>query len=336
MSKIKNIKPLGFPWDTQDPFLFCAHHADAYPKGNDNFGPEASLAGRNIGQDFELKDGWRMYHGQTIPGFPYHPHRGFETVTIAKEGLVDHADSLGAAGRFGHGDVQWMTAGRGVQHSEMFPLLNKDKENPFELFQIWLNLPKAGKMVDPHYAMLWSEDVPKVEVKDEEGRLTEVDLIAGQLQGINAPDPAPNSWAATEEHNVAIWTIKMSPNAIWHMPAATENESRNLYFYKGSQMTIEGEVINSYHSIEVDASEELTLIAGDDECYVLMLQGRPIKEPVVKYGPFVMNTQEEIQQTFQDYQESQFGGWPWPRPDQVHDRDKGRFAKYADGTEVVK
>jgi quercetin 2,3-dioxygenase len=335
-SKIINIKPLGFPWETQDPFLFCAHHADGYPKGNDELGPDTSLAGRNLGQDFELKDGWRMYHGQTIPGFPYHPHRGFETVTIAKEGLVDHADSLGAAGRFGHGDVQWMTAGRGVQHSEMFPLLNREEGNPFELFQIWLNLPKKSKMVDPHYAMLWSEDVPKVEIRDEDGRLTEVDLIAGQLQGIDAPDPAPNSWAATAAHNVAIWTIKMSPNAIWNMPTATQDESRILYFYKGSKMTIEGETIDSYHSAEVDASEELALVAGEDECYLLLLQGRPIKEPVVKYGPFVMNTQEEIQQTFQDYEQSQFGGWPWPRPDQVHDRDKGRFAKYADGTEEIK
>jgi redox-sensitive bicupin YhaK (pirin superfamily) len=336
MSKIINVKPLGFPWETQDPFLFCAHHADAYPKGNDEMGPDASLAGRNIGQDFELKDGWRMYHGQTIPGFPYHPHRGFETVTIAKEGLVDHADSLGAAGRFGNGDVQWMTAGRGVQHSEMFPLLNKEEENPFELFQIWLNLPKASKMVEAHFAMLWSENVPLVEHKDDNSKLTEVNLIAGELRGRKAPAPAPNSWAADADHEVAIWTIKLQANATWVMPAAGSVVNRTLYFYKGSKMQIAGENISSYHSIEVDSGTELMMEAGDDDCFLLMLQGKPINEPVAKYGPFVMNTQEEIQQTFQDYQRTEFGGWPWPRTDQVHAREKGRFAKYADGKEEIK
>jgi redox-sensitive bicupin YhaK (pirin superfamily) len=336
MNNIINIKPLGFPWETQDPFLFCAHHADAYPKGNDEMGPDVSLAGRNLGQDFDIKDGWRMYHGQTIPGFPYHPHRGFETVTIAKEGLVDHADSLGSAGRFGHGDVQWMTAGKGVQHSEMFPLLNKDKENPFELFQIWLNLPKAKKMVEPHFAMLWAENVPLVQITDDYKKLTQVNVIAGELNGKIASPPAPNSWAADSEHEIAIWTIKLQAGASWIMPAATRDVNRTLYFYKGSSMQIEGETITNYNSIEVNAGTELSLIAGSDDCYLLMLQGKPINEPVVKYGPFVMNTQEEIQQTFKDYQRTEFGGWPWSRPDQVHARDKGRFARYADGTEEIK
>ena len=147
---IKNIKPLGFQWDTQDPFLFCVHHEDKFPKGNDVMGPATPIDDRPLGDDFIIKDGWRMYHGRTVPGFPEHPHRGFETITVVREGIVDHADSLGAAGRYGHGDVQWMTAGKGVQHSEMFPLIHKDKENHMELFQIWLNLPKKNKMVDAH------------------------------------------------------------------------------------------------------------------------------------------------------------------------------------------
>lgn len=336
MNKIKSIKPLGFPWDTQDPFLFCAHHADAYPKGNDEMGPDASLAGRNIGQDFEIKDGWRMYHGSTIPGFPYHPHRGFETVTIAKTGLVDHADSLGAAGRFGNGDVQWMTAGRGVQHSEMFPLLNKEEENPFELFQIWLNLPKASKMVEAHFKMLWSEKIPVLKKLDDSGKLTKVNIIAGALDGLVPPEPAPNSWAINPDNGVAIWTIKMEAGAEWEIPAATSEVNRTLYFYKGESIQVGSESIKHYHAVEVDASESINMKAGIDDCYLLVLQGKPINEPVAKYGPFVMNTQEEIQQTMKDYGKTQFGGWPWPRPDQVHDRDRGRFALYADGTEEVK
>jgi redox-sensitive bicupin YhaK (pirin superfamily) len=139
MSSILKISPLGFPWKTLDPFIFCVHHRDEFPKGNAEMGPIGSLSGRQIGQDFVVKDGWRMYHGRKMPGFPYHPHRGFETVTIVKEGIVDHTDSLGAAGRFGAGDVQWMTAGKGVLHSEMFPLIHQEKENPLELFQLWLN-----------------------------------------------------------------------------------------------------------------------------------------------------------------------------------------------------
>ncbi|MEP7099142.1 MAG: pirin family protein, partial [Burkholderiales bacterium] len=94
---ILKIRELGFIWETIDPFLFCVHHDDAYPKGNAQFGPDAPLTGREIGQDFAGKDGWRMYHGTTVPGFPSHPHRGFETVTIVRKGLIDHADSLGAA-----------------------------------------------------------------------------------------------------------------------------------------------------------------------------------------------------------------------------------------------
>ncbi|HXE76657.1 MAG TPA: pirin family protein, partial [Rhodanobacter sp.] len=95
-SPIVQIKPLGFPWETIDPFLFCVYHDDAYPRANAQMGPAASLAGRDIGQDFSRKDGWSMYHGSTVPGFPPHPHRGFETVTIARKGLIDHSDSLGA------------------------------------------------------------------------------------------------------------------------------------------------------------------------------------------------------------------------------------------------
>src|SRR5215813_3618843 len=151
---ITKVEPLAFPWVTADPFLFCVHHDDAYPKGNEAMGVDPpALVGRNMGSDFVVKDGFRMYHGEVVPGFPQHPHRGFETVTIARRGYIDHSDSLGAAARFGRGDVQWLTAGGGIVHSEMFPLLDRDRPNPLELFQIWLNLPAADKMVEPHFAM---------------------------------------------------------------------------------------------------------------------------------------------------------------------------------------
>lgn len=327
MSAIKSIKPLGFPWVTQDPFIFCVHHEDFYPEGNDVMGPKASLAGRNIGQDFgENKDGWRMYHGEKVPGFPAHPHCGFETVTVCTNGLIDHSDSLGAAGRFGFGDVQWMTAGRGVQHCEMFPLLNKDKKNPLELFQIWLNLPKAKKSADPHFAMLWADTIPTYTQKD-----VSVKVVAGKIESTQAPDPAPNSWAANPSNEVAIWLVTLQPGATWTLPAASPGINRSLYFYEGDSIHVDGQEIREHLAIELKSDASAQLKNGSRLSHLLLLQGKPINEPVVQYGPFVGNTREDIQQAYSEYQKTQFGGWPWPTYENVHPREKGRFAKYPDG-----
>lgn len=334
---VKSTRPLGFQWETADPFLFCVHHEDFFPKGNENMGPDPELMkGRHMGDDFIIKDGFRMYHGRTVPGFPGHPHRGFETITVVRKGFVDHADSLGAAGRYGNGDVQWMTAGSGVQHSEMFPLLKKDEDNPMELFQIWLNLPKKSKMVSPHFSMLWSESIPRYEHLDTASRKTEVEVIAGKLADKTAPPPPPDSWASDATNEVAVWNITMEPNAEWVIPAASAGINRTLYFYEGEEVEIAGESIGKYRAVEVEPDQDLRVKNKNHHSRILLLQGKPIAEPVIQYGPFVMNTKEEIQQAFEDYHATQFGGWPWPRPDQVHERNKGRFALHADGREEVK
>lgn len=330
-NKILAVKPLGFPWETQDPFLFCAYHRDEYPKGNDEMGPAPGIEGRDIGQDFTIKDGWRMYHGQQIPGFPYHPHRGFETITINKEGMVDHTDSLGASGRFGAGDVQWMTAGKGVQHSEMFPLVSKEKENPLEIFQVWLNLPSKSKFVDPHFKMLWNEEIPELIISDEKENKTYVNLIAGNINGKKSLEPTPDSWASNPENEVCVLTIKMDAHATWTLSKADKEANRSLYYYKGDTLTLEDQSIDSGKLMHVKADESIQIINGDKPSYLLMLQGKPINEPVAQYGPFVMNTQEEIQQAFADYRATQFGGWPWPKTEQAHPREVGRFAVHADG-----
>lgn len=334
---IKSIKPLGFPWQTQDPFLFCVHHEDFYPKGNEAMGPSASLAGRAIGQDFAPnKEGWRMYHGEKVPGFPAHPHRGFETVTIVTKGLVDHSDSLGAAGRFGFGDVQWMTAGKGVQHCEMFPLLHRDSENPLELFQIWLNLPKSKKMAPPHFAMLWSDAIPVHSAKDKKGKAIQIRVVAGKLNGIAAPDPAPDSWAADPDHEVAIWIIKMEAEARWSLPMASAFVNRSLYFYSGNSIEVAGKNFTAHQAVELFADKEVILQNGNSESFLLLLQGKPINEPVVQHGPFVMNTEAEIHQAMAEYRQTQFGGWPWPSYEYVHPREKNRFARYPNGVEETK
>lgn len=328
---VVRIKPLGFPWETSDPFLFCVHHDDAYPAGNEWLGPAASLASRNLGQDFEGRDGWRMYHGQTVPGFPQHPHRGFETVTIVRRGFIDHSDSLGAAARFGQGDTQWLTAGKGVVHSEMFPLLNRNGPNPLELFQIWLNLPAEDKLVEPHFAMLWNHAVPMHVARDAEGRTTVVTIVAGRFGELRAPPPPPRSWAARPDTDVAIWTIKMAPGARWTLPQATRGTNRTLYFFRGIRLRIADQQIPPYHGVELRADVEAPLENGPDESELLLLQGRPIGQPIAQHGPFVMNSRSEIQQAFADYARTRFGGWPWPTDDPVHARADGRFARHADG-----
>ena len=332
---ITQIKPLGFPWETTDPFLTCVYHEDAYPRANAQMGPDASLSGRALGQDFSRKDGWSMYHGATVPGFPAHPHRGFETVTIVRKGLIDHSDSLGAAARYGRGDVQWLTAGKGVVHSEMFPLLDPAAPNPLELFQIWLNLPAAAKMSAPYFTMLWSEDVPNRLEKDEQGRATEIAVIAGRLHEADAPPaPPPDSWAAQTDADVAIWTIRMAPGATWTLPAAKgEGTRRSLYFFKGRSAAIAGRDVSSQVAIELLANSAAELINGDEASEFLLLQGKPIGEPVVQHGPFVMNTRAGIAQALADYSRTQFGGWPWPDAAPVHGRDPARFARQPDGRE---
>ncbi len=334
-SPILKTEPLSLPWKTQDPFIFCSYHSDLFPGGNDELGPHSSLAGRNIGQDFASKDGWNMYHGQKVPGFPAHPHSGFETVTLVTKGMVDHSDSLGAAGRFGFGDVQWLTSGKGVQHAEMFPLLNKDS-NPFEIFQLWLNLPQKSKKADPHYRMLWREDIPKLVIKDDNDRSIKLNLIAGNYKGVSALAPTPDSWAADPHNQVQIWTIKMDSRAVFKIPSMDVEVTQSLYFYKGDSYNIGETKINENHLVELNSKKETQIINGSEDGYYFFLQGRPIKEPVVQYGPFVASTKGELQETMQEYQRTQFGGWPWSSSDPVHDRSLGRFSRLPDGSEVKK
>jgi redox-sensitive bicupin YhaK (pirin superfamily) len=333
-SVVKSVQPLaGPPWPTPDPFLFCVHHDDAYPAGNGRLGPAASLAGRSIGNDFAGKDGWRMYHGDSVPGFPSHPHRGFETVTVVRRGLVDHADSLGAAARYGRGDVQWLTAGKGIVHAEMMPLLDTEGPNPLELFQLWLNLPRADKFAEPHFTMLWADAVPRREVRDEAGRASEVTVVAGRFGDVVPPAPPPRSWASRPESDVAIWTIRMEPGARLTLPAAAKGSNRSLYVFAGKDLAIGGDVIAVNHVAALVPDAPAELVNGDAPAEILVLQGRPIGEPVVAYGPFVMSSREEIQAAYSDYQRTRFGGWPWPSSGPVHGHENQRFARHADGRE---
>lgn len=328
---------LTMQWPTFGPFLFCAHHDDHYPKGRPDMSPDASLEGRMLGSDFAPELPWRMYHGESVPGFPAHPHRGFETITIVRDGYVDHSDSLGAAARFGHGDVQWLTTGAGVVHSEMFPLVHTDKENRTELFQIWLNLPARSKMEPAHFQMRWAETLPNSTYVDENGAKTHAVHITGpalfegtELDREPLPTP-PASWAADPNNHVRVVTLKMDANAKMTLPPLEKGIARALYYFVGEDWSLNGDKLPSKAGVLLDPERAVEVVNGDKPAELLVLEGRPIDEPVVQHGPFVMNTAEEIHQTMRDYHQTQFGGWPWPSQAPAHERTRGRFAQYADG-----
>lgn len=327
---------IGLHWEAVGPFLFIAHHHDAYPKAHEDMSPAASLEGRNIGQDFDVRNSWRMYHGDKVPGFPAHPHRGFETVSIVRQGYVDHADSLGAAARYGDGDVQWLTTGNGIQHSEMFPLVHTDKENPLEMFQLWLNLPKKSKTAPAHFKMLWAHTLPTSSVTDAEGRTTSAVHVAGpplfDNTHFDTTEPPPDSWAADPANAVRIVLIKMAPHAQMALPALERGIDRGLYAFEGGGFAINGLTAPGRLGMHLDGTQEVQLTNGPEETEFLLLEGRPINEPVAQAGPFVMNSQLELQQAMLDYQTTRFGGWPWPEAAPVHPREAGRFAKQPDGT----
>lgn len=357
---VKETFRLHTPWKTFDPFLFCVHHHDRYPAGTPAMEIPSSLrTGREIGSDFSGKDGWSMYHGSTVPGFPAHPHRGFETVTVTRKGLVDHFDSAGGKGRYGLGDTQWMTAGSGVQHCEMFPLLNQSGPNEVELFQIWLNLPRAKKAASPTYTMLWAETT---RTKSFDGGRARVRFIAGMDRYF--PDstdaaeggtgqvaftggPPPDSYGASEKSDLLIWEITLECGGRFTIPKARAvGVNRALYLFKGSKVVLgdSGKDLHVGFGVHLHGSVDLSLVA--EKCSgskdstgtnaaqhheLLLLQGVPLGEPVVQHGPFVMNTREEIQTAFRDYQSTQFGGWPWPRDDQVNPPSESRFAVFPGG-----
>jgi redox-sensitive bicupin YhaK (pirin superfamily) len=212
----------------------------------------------------------------------------------------------------------------------MFPLLKENEENPLELFQIWLNLPGSNKFANPYYTMLWHEKIPVVDMVSEKGR-TRIKLVAGELNGTKALPPAPDSWAADAGNELAIWVIQMEAGASFELPAASSQANRSLFFFEGNNLHMGDEVLQVNHAYELAPDSPIPIRNGPAASRMLFLQGKPIRENVVHYGPFVMNSEGEIQQAMLDYQKTRFGGWPWPRHDMVHEKSEGRFARFTDG-----
>ena len=333
MNTIKQITdlPESGPWPTIDPFLFCVHHNDKYPKATKNFTPDASLKGRNLGNDFSNEEGWSMYHGDSVPGFPKHPHRGFETLTVINKGTIDHSDSLGAIARFGDGDAQWLTAGDGINHSEMFPLFNKQSNNILDFFQIWINLPSYNKRVKPNFQMYWNKQIPKINVKDRTGITSSVELISGKFEEKESPAAPPNSWANDINNHFAVWIIHLKRKGSFLIPKTIPGINRSLYILKNTNIQVNDDSIDPHSMVELFSEQNIILKNNGRDTRILMLQGRPINEPIERYGPFVMNTRSEIQEAFLDYNRTGFGGWKWPNSGPIHGQYKGRFAKLING-----
>ena len=256
-----------------------------------------------------------MYHGDVVPGFPQHPHRGFETVTYVRKGLIDHSDSLGATARFGRGDVQWLTAGGGIVHSEMFPLVDRDGPNPVELFQIWLNLPAARKMDDPYFTMIWADDIPKVEIVDDAGHRVVLTVIAGAVDGRHAAPaaaelvgldrPSPTSPSGTSPSSRAR-------RGRSHRPPGPTPSARSTSSTASRCRSAARQRPRPRHRLGAALRRARHRRRPTRGAEALVLQGRPIGEPVAQQGPFVMNDEAGLRQTFLDYQRTGFGGWPWP------------------------
>ena len=181
--------------------------------------------------------------------------------------------------------------------------------------------------------MFWDQDIPVYESKDGDGNEIRIKIVAGEIDGVKAPPPPPDSWASRPESRVAMWLIDLAPGASWTLPADEAGLNRRLYFYSGNSIKADGQTIAAETGMHLQSDQDFPITnTGASPARFLFLQGRPIGEPVAHYGPFVMNTREELQQAFSDYQRDQYGGWPWERHDQVHGR-RSRFAVHEDGHE---
>ena len=232
-----------------------------------------------------------------IAGFPDHPHRGFETVTYMIAGRMRHRDSAGHKGLLSNGGVQWMTAGRGVIHSE----LPEQEAGRMEGFQLWLNLPASDKMRAPWYRDIQSETIPQLAVGGVTAR-----LIAGRSHGVDGA-MAPGERAATEPVYLDLQFEAPGRSFTQALPAG---HNAFVYVYRGTLAIGETEVASQRMAILATApdSDGVVLRAvGDAPARALLIAGRPLGEPIAQYGPFVMNTSDEIRRTLEDYRDGRLG-----------------------------
>jgi redox-sensitive bicupin YhaK (pirin superfamily) len=228
-----------------------------------------------------------------LAGFPEHPHRGFETVTYMLDGRMRHKDNHGNEGVLVPGSVQWMTAGRGLVHSEM----PEQQEGRMRGFQLWVNLPASDKMVEPRYQEFAPDRIPVV--TPAEG--VQVKVIAGNIDGVAGPIEQP----ATQP---LYLDIELQAGSAWQT-ALPDGHNAFAYVFEGSVTIGEGDdarVLQSQELGVLGGGERLVVRGGDAGGRLILVAGRPLREPIARHGPFVMNTREQVMQAFVDFQEGRF------------------------------
>jgi len=229
-----------------------------------------------------------------LRGVGVHPHKGFETVTIAYKGSVAHHDSSGSHGIISAGDVQWMTAGNGILHKEYHEEAFSKKGGPFEMVQLWVNLPKKDKSVTPHYQELTAAGMGKITLPNDAGV---VNVIAGEFNGTTGP--------AKTYSPVNLFDIKLNENA--EINTSIQAGHNTALLVVNGSVEVNGEMATE-HSFVLFANEgEEIHIKANQKSVILLLSGEPIHEPIVSYGPFVMNTEAEIHQAIEDFNMGKFG-----------------------------
>lgn len=231
-------------------------------------------------------------------GVGQHPHRGFETVTIVYQGEVEHRDSTGSGGVIGPGDVQWMTAASGILHEEFHSKDFARKGGTIEMVQLWVNLPAKDKMAAPGYQTLLNKDIPVVPLADNAGQ---VRVIAGNYGGHAGP--------AHTFSPINVWDMKLHAG---HTTTLQVQEGHTLavVMLHGAILVNGEQIVRETQMVLLDRAGDSITIEANNDVSLLVLSGEPIDEPIVGYGPFVMNSEVEIQQAFRDFNSGQFGAMP--------------------------
>jgi len=327
---IIKVQPIGMHWDTEDPFVFVSHHRDDYPQGNAQQAPPlAEIGGRSLGRDYKEVFGFRMYHGKVVPGFPLHAHWGYETITLSEKGFIDHFDSLGNQGRYGYGDMQWISAGSLYVHNEMYPLAFSDKRNPNDITQIMLNLPLKDKGSEPDVKTIWSENIP---VHQSDG--CTVKIITGRFMEMESLPPNNISWASDKNNHVRILRIRLDPDAKISLPSIPADINRNLYLTEGNEIMINKESFESPKRFKL-VSDEVTIVNGKAESILWLLEGRPIKEKMSSFGPIILDTDKNVREALNVIRKEELSRWSWGLVDRTQPKDTGRFFRDRDGKEEL-
>jgi len=280
--------------------VVSVHHSGSFHWVGDGF-PVRSVFGYNdLGKKlspFLLLDYAAPYEfspGNERRGVGAHPHRGFETVTIAYQGEIEHRDSSGGGGTIGPGDVQWMTAAGGLIHDEFHSSKFTREGGTFEMVQLWVNLPARFKNAEPGYQTLLNSNIPRIKLSQGAG---DVRIISGVFEGVKG--------AARTFTAINLWEVQLFADKSVALPLP-QGHTKGLLVLRG-EITVNEQEARDGDLVVISKSAELVSVKAHSDSKLLIMTGEPIDEPIVGYGPFVMNSDAEIKQAFADYQMGKLG-----------------------------